>query len=71
MDDIIVKDSNGNELKDGDAVIVIKTLKVKGADDIKKGTKVKNIKLTDDPAEIDCKVNGTRMVLRAEFLKKA
>lgn len=72
MDDIIVKDSNGNELKNGDAVIVVKTLKVKGlAFDVKKGQKVKSIRLTDNPDEVDCKVNGTKLVLRTEFLKKA
>ena len=67
-----VKDSNGNILQDGDAVTVIKDLKVRGSSDvIKRGTMVKNIKLTDDPAEIDCRVNKTAMVLRTEFVKKA
>lgn len=67
-----VKDSNGNILQDGDSVTVIKDLKVKGSSDvIKRGTMVKNIRLTDDPAEIDCRVNKTAMVLRTEFLKKA
>lgn len=67
-----VKDSNGNILNDGDTVTVIKDLKVKGSSDvIKRGTTVKNIRLTDDPAEIDCRVNKTAMVLRTEFVKKA
>ena len=67
-----VKDSNGNILKDGDSVTVIKDLKVRGSSDvIKRGTKVNNIKLTDDPAEIDCRVNKTAMVLRTEFFRKA
>ncbi|MBF6608821.1 MAG: alkylphosphonate utilization protein [Flavobacterium sp.] len=67
-----VKDSNGNILADGDSVTVIKDLKVKGSSDvIKRGTMVKNIRLTDDPAEIDCRVNKTAMVLRTEFVKKA
>jgi protein PhnA len=67
-----VKDSNGNILKDGDTVTVIKDLKVKGSSDvIKRGTKVSGIRLTDDPAEIDCRVNKTAMVLRTEFVKKA
>lgn len=67
-----VKDSNGNLLSDGDTVTVIKDLKVKGSSDvIKRGTTVKNIRLTDDPAEIDCRVNKTAMVLRTEFVKKA
>lgn len=67
-----VKDSNGNILQDGDSVTVIKDLKVRGSSDvIKRGTMVKNIRLTDDPAEIDCRVNKTAMVLRTEFVKKA
>ncbi len=67
-----VKDSNGNILADGDSVTVIKDLKVKGSSDvIKRGTMVKNIRLTNDPAEIDCRVNKTAMVLRTEFVKKA
>lgn len=67
-----IKDSNGNILADGDTVTVIKDLKVKGSSDvIKRGTTVKNIRLTDDPAEIDCRVNKTAMVLRTEFVKKA
>jgi protein PhnA len=67
-----VKDSNGNMLQDGDSVTVIKDLTVRGSSDvIKRGTMVKNIRLTDDPAEIDCRVNKTAMVLRTEFVKKA
>lgn len=67
-----VKDSNGNLLVDGDSVSVIKDLKVKGSSDvIKRGTMVKNIRLTDNPAEIDCRINKTAMVLRTEFVKKA
>lgn len=67
-----VKDSNGNILSDGDSVTVIKDLKVRGSSDvIKRGTTVKNIRLTDDPAEIDCRVNKTAMVLRTEFVKKS
>lgn len=67
-----VKDSNGNILSDGDSVTVIKDLKVRGSSDvIKRGTMVKNIRLTDDPAEIDCRVNKTAIVLRTEFVKKA
>ena len=67
-----VKDSNGNLLVDGDSVSVIKDLKIKGSSDvIKRGTMVKNIRLTDNPAEIDCRINKTAMVLRTEFVKKA
>ncbi len=71
-DEIIVKDSNGTVLKDGDSVTLIKDLKLRGSSTvIKRGTMVKNIKLTDDPQEIDCRVNKMDIVLRAEFLKKA
>lgn len=67
-----VKDSNGNILNDGDTVTVIKDLKVKGSSAvIKRGTTVKNIRLTDNPAEIDCRVNKVAMVLRTEFVKKS
>jgi protein PhnA len=65
------KDCNGNLLQNGDSVIVNKTLNVKGSPlVIKKGTKVKSIRLTDDPKEVDCKLNGTRVVLKTDFLKK-
>ena len=65
------KDCNGNLLQNGDSVIVNKTLNVKGSPlVIKKGAKVKSIRLTDDPKEVDCKLNGTRVVLKTDFLKK-
>ena len=65
------KDSNGNILADGDSVTVIKDLKVKGSSIVlKRGKTVKNIKLTEDPAEVDCRVDGSNIVLRTEFLKK-
>jgi protein PhnA len=67
-----VKDSNGNLLVDGDSVTLIKDLKVKGSSQIlKRGTKVKSIKLTDNPDEVDCKIEKVAMVLRTEFIKKA
>ena len=71
-DSFIVKDSNGNILQDGDDVIVIKDLKVKGASSaIKSGTKVKNIKLVDSDHNIDCKIPGFgAMGLKSEFVKK-
>lgn len=70
-EELVVKDSNGNVLHDGDSVTLIKDLTLRGSSTtIKIGTKVNNIKLTDDPAEIDCKVNGMEIVLRTEFLKK-
>lgn len=66
-----VKDSNGNVLNDGDTVTLIKDLKLKGTSStLKRGTTVKKICLTEDPAEIDCKVNGMSIVLRTEFVKK-
>jgi protein PhnA len=66
-----VKDSNGNLLNAGDSVIVIKSLKVKGmSGDIKRGTVVKNIRLTDDDEAIEGKVDGTMLVLKTCFLKK-
>ena len=72
-DEIIVKDSNGTRLADGDTVTVIKDLKVKGASDtIKRGTVVKNIRLTDDPDLIDCNTKQVKgLVLRTEFVKKS
>ena len=67
------RDSNGAILKDGDSVTLIKDLKVKGASTtLKRGTLVKNIRLTDDVQEIECnaeKVKGR--VLKTAFLKKA
>lgn len=69
----IVKDSNGAELKDGDSVTLIKDLKVKGSSVVlKRGTTIKNIRLTDDPAEIECRAEKVKgLVLRTEFVKKA
>lgn len=63
-----VKDSNGNLLNDGDSVTVIKDLKVKGSSGvIKRGTTVRNIRLTDDEDEIEGKVEKTMMVLKTCF----
>ena len=71
MDTLIVKDSNGNVLQDGDTVSVIKSLKVKGSTTtIKQGTTIKKIRLTDDPEEVDCKVDGMSVVLKTCFMKK-
>ena len=67
----VPKDSNGAELMDGDSVTVIKDLKVKGSSMvIKRGTKVKSIRLTEDPEEVDCKIDGSGIVLKTCFLKK-
>jgi protein PhnA len=69
----VVKDSNGNVLQNGDSVVVIKNLPVKGyAKDIKIGTKVKNIKLVEGDHNIDCKIEGFgSMALKSEFVRKA
>lgn len=71
--ELVVKDSNGNILKDGDAVVVIKDLPVKGAPKpVKAGTKVKSIRLVDGDHNIDCKIDGFgSMALKSEFVKKA
>jgi protein PhnA len=68
-----VRDSNGNELKDGDSVVVIKDLKVKGSSSgLKRGTVVKNIRLTGNEEEIEGRTDKIKgLVLRTEFLKKA
>jgi protein PhnA len=70
---LIVKDAGGNILQNGDTVIVIKNLPVKGATGpIKAGTKVKNIRLTEGDHNIDCKIDGFgAMALKSEFVRKA
>jgi protein PhnA len=70
---IIVKDSNGNILEDGDTVVVIKDLPVKGAPKpVKAGTTVKKIRLVEGDHNIDCKIDGFgSMALKSEFVKKA
>lgn len=69
----VVKDANGNILQDGDSVVTIKNLPVKGAShSIKAGTKVKNIRLVNSDHNIDCKIDGFgAMALKSEFVKKA
>lgn len=68
---LTVKDSNGTVLNDGDAVVLIKDLKLRGSSTVLKvGTKASKIRLTDNPEEIDCKLDGTAIVLRCEFVKK-
>ena len=73
--DSSIRDAHGNILQDGDSVIVIKELKVKGSSSaIKVGTKVKNIRLMDggDGHDISCKIDGFgAMNLKSEFVKKA
>jgi protein PhnA len=68
-----IVDAHGNELHDGDTVVVIKDLPVKGSSKpVKTGTKVKNIKLVDGDHNISCKIDGFgSMGLKSEFVKKA
>ncbi len=67
-----VKDSNGTILLEGDSVHLIKDLKVKGSSSIlKRGTIVKNIRLTSNPEEVEGRVDKVQMVLKSCFLKKA
>jgi protein PhnA len=70
---IVVKDSNGNILADGDSVLIVKDLPVKGAPkSIKAGTKVKSIRLVEGDHNIDCKIDGFgSMALKSEFVRKA
>ena len=68
----IVKDAHGNVLADGDAVVLIKDLKLRGGSGVLKGgTKVKSIRLVEGDHEIDCKIEGTAMALKACFVEKA
>ncbi len=71
-DGVETKDSNGAALADGDSVRVIKDLKIRGSSDVlKRGTVIKNIRLTGDPAEIECRLGKSTIVLKTEFMKKA
>lgn len=66
-----VKDSNGTLLNEGDSVKLIKDLKVRGSSAVlKRGTVVKNIRLTDDAEEVEGKVERSVMVLKTMFLQK-
>lgn len=68
----VVHDASGNVLADGDSVVLIKDLKVKGAGQtLKQGTVIRSIRLTDNPEEIDCRHDAIRgLVLRTEFVRK-
>ena len=71
-DDSVVKDANGNVLADGDAVVLIKDLKVKGSSiTLKMGTKVKSIRLVGGDHEVDCKMDAGNFMLKACYLRKA
>ena len=70
--DAVVKDANGNVLADGDAVVLIKDLKVKGSSiTLKMGTKVKSIRLVGGDHEVDCKMDAGSFMLKACYLRKA
>lgn len=75
VNDATIRDANGNPLADGDSVIVVKDLKIKGASStVKGGTKIRNIRLTEavDGHNIACKIDGVGTVnLKSEFVKKA
>lgn len=75
IDDGLIRDAHGNVLTDGDTVVVIKDLKIKGSSSVVKGgTKVKNIRLHDagDGHDISCKIDGFgSMNLKSEYVKKA
>ncbi len=70
---VVVKDANGNRLADGDSVVIVKDLPVKGAPKpIKAGTKVKSIRLVEGDHNIDCRIDGFgSMALKSEFVRKA
>ena len=70
---LVVKDANGALLANGDSVVIVKDLPVKGAPkSIKAGTKVKNIRLVEGDHKIDCKIDGFgSMALKSEFVRKA
>ena len=70
--ELIVKDTNGNLLNEGDTVSVIKDLKLKGSSAVLKvGTRVKNIRLVSGDHNIDCKISGIGAIkLKSEFVKK-
>lgn len=66
-----VRDSNGNELKDGDSVQVIRDLKVKGSSiNLKRGKTFKNIRLTSKSDEVECREGRSTIVLKTQYLKK-
>ena len=70
--DAVVKDANGNVLNDGDAVVLIKDLKLKGSSStMKVGTKIKSIRIVEGDHELDCKSDFGSIMLKACFVKKA
>ncbi|MBS1190607.1 MAG: phnA [Rhodocyclaceae bacterium] len=68
----VIKDANGNVLSNGDSVVLIKDLKVKGSSiTLKVGTKIKGIRLVDGDHEVDCKTDAGNIMLKACYLRKA
>ncbi|HBT00816.1 alkylphosphonate utilization protein [Salipiger marinus] len=69
---VVVRDASGTVLADGDSVVLVKDLKVKGAGQtLKQGTVIRSIRLTDNPEEIDCRHDTIKgLVLRTEFVRK-
>ncbi|GAA5093281.1 zinc ribbon domain-containing protein YjdM [Wohlfahrtiimonas larvae] len=71
-EELTAKDAHGNILRDGDSVTVIKDLKVRGSSMVvKQGTMIKSIRIVEGDHNLDCKVNGTSLQLKSEFMKKA
>ncbi|MGH8430933.1 MAG: zinc ribbon domain-containing protein YjdM [Solimonas sp.] len=71
-DTLVVKDAHGNLLADGDAVVLIKDLRLKGSSTtLKGGTRIKGIRLVSGDHEVDCRVNHMSVMLKACYLKKA
>ena len=68
----VVRDAAGNVLADGDSVVLVKDLKVKGANQtLKQGTVIRSIRLTENVEEIDCRHDTIKaLVLRTEFVRK-
>ncbi len=65
------RDSNGSEIEDGDTVMVIKDLKVKGmSKTLKRGSQIKGVRLTGNPDQIECRIGKATIVLKTEFMKK-
>ena len=70
-DERVVRDANGNELRNGDTVSLVKDLKLKGTSStIKVGTRISGIRIVAGDHEIDCKVEGRPILLKAQYLKK-
>ncbi len=65
------RDANGAQIDDGDTVMVIKDLKVKGmSKTLKRGSQIKNVRLTGNPSQIECRIGKATIVLKTEFMKK-